>query len=305
MPARRLTLPAAAAALTVGLATLAMPATPALAAGPTAAPTDHPAAYVAIEEGPGLAFPRELSIKLRYSCYGDPTTVDVVVTAGAAVASGSTAITCQGETDLPAGLVLTVPEDAPGFPPGVYFVEVRRTIPGQVDEVDKVKVEGPPALAPVFVIADASPEEVVKGKQITIAGVIRRGSVGQLFSARTALEFRPDGGDWRKLKSVTSSDAGILQTTVKASKSGNFRFRYAGSAENEPTTSSADHVVVRPKPKAYKSCAALTKVYKHGVGKDGATEVGLGVTNWTRNSPTYKKNKKLDPDQDGVACEQA
>nr|WP_232530931.1 excalibur calcium-binding domain-containing protein [Microlunatus antarcticus] len=152
------------------------------------------------------------------------------------------------------------------------------------------------------VVVDASPKEVVKGKKITVTAGIYRGGGDLPFSAKTALEFRPDGGDWRKVKSVTSSN-GTLKTKVKATKSGNYRFRYAGSSESAPATSSAVHVVVRPKPKAYKSCKALTKVYKHGVGKNGATEVGLGLTNWTWSTPTYKKNKKFDPDHDGVACE--
>ncbi len=307
MPARRLTLPAAAAALIVGLATLA---TPALAAGPTPAPTDHPAGFVTIEDGPFFYFPRELGIALRYYCYGDPTTVNVTVTAGAAQATGSKAIICQGqpdgEPDLPVGLGLTVPEDAPAFPPGVYSVQVEVSIPGQASEVVSVQVEGPPVLAQVDILAvHASPKEVVKGKKITVNGVIIRGYGGLGFSAKTALEFRPDSGHWRKVKSVTSSEDGGLSAKTKATKSGNYRFRYAGDSENAPATSGADHIVVRPKPKTYNSCAALTKVYKHGVGKDGATEVGLGVTNWTRNTPTYKKNKKLDPDHDGVACEQA
>jgi hypothetical protein len=302
MRARRFALPAAVAALTLGLATLT---TPASAAGPSPSPAPHPPAYVSIAEGPSPAYPRVVYIQLQYSCYGDPTTVDVTVTAGAAKASGSAAIPCQGEVDLPVGLRLTVPEDAEGFPPGVYPVEVRASIPGQASLVTTAQVEGPPVLAPVLVILDASPEEVIKGKKITVVGVIRRGSGGDPVSVKTALEFRPDGGDWHKVKSVTSSEAGILSTTVKATRSGNFRFRYAGSPENEPATSSPDHIVVRPKPKAYKSCAALTKVYKHGVGKDGATEVGLGVTNWTRNTATYKKNKKFDRDHDGVACEKA
>jgi hypothetical protein len=300
--ARRFPLPATLAALTLGLATLA---TPALAEGPTPAPADHAPAYVSIEEGPGLSFPRELGIALRYSCYGDPTTVEVTVTAGAAKASGSKAIPCQGETDLPVGLGLTVPEDAPGFPPGVYLVEIRASIPGQASLVTTSKVEGPPALAPVFVAADAKPEEVVKGKKITIVGVIRRGSVGAPFAARTSLEFRPDGGDWRKLKSATSGEDGLLSARVRATRSGNFRFRYAGSSTNEPATWSPDHIVVRPKPKAYTSCAALDKVYKHGVGKPGAQDENGDVTTFTRDRKTYAKNKKLDRDLDGIACEKA
>ena len=193
MRARRF-LPLAVAALVLGPALLT---TPAMADAPSPPPTDHPPAFVSIEEGPGLSFPRSLGIKLRYTCYGGPTTVDVTVTAGVAQASGSAAIPCKGQVDLPVGLGLTVPEDAAGLPPGAYFVEVRASIPGQASLVAKVEVEGPPALAPVFVIVDASPEEVIKGRNITVFGVIRRGSVGEPFSARTALEFRPDGGGWR------------------------------------------------------------------------------------------------------------
>ena len=302
MRARRFHLPAALAALALGLATLASPA---MADEPTPTSADHPPAYVASEEPPGLYFPRELGIALRYSCYGGPTTVNVTITAGAAQASGSKAITCQGEVDLPVGLGLTVPEDAPGFPPGIYFVEVRASIPGQASVAYRSRVEGPPAVAPVELLVDASPEEVVKGKKITVFGVIRRGSSGAPFSARTALEFRPDGGDWGKLKSVASSEAGILSTKVKATRSGNFRFRYVGSSENEPATSAADHIVVRPKPKAYKSCGTLVKVYKHGVGKPGAQDENGDVTTFTRDKKTYAKNKKLDRDKDGIACEKA
>lgn len=308
MPARRLTLPAAAAALLVGLATLA---TPALAAGPTPAPTDRPPATVAIEDGPFAYSPRELGIALRYACYGDPTTINVTVTAGAAKATGSKAITCAGgETEFPVGLGVTAPDDAPVFPPGHYSVEVRVSIPGQASEDYVLPFDGAPTLAEVrFTVVDASPKEVVKGKKITVTSGIVRGGGDLPFSAKTALEFRPDGGDWRKVKSVTSeiksvtSSKGTLKTKVKATKSGNYRFRYAGSSESAPATSSAVHVVVRPKPKAYKSCKALTEVYKHGVGKNGATEVGLGLTNWTWSTPTYKKNKKFDLDHDGVACE--
>lgn len=302
MRARRFHLPAALAALALGLATLASPAT---AAGPTPAPADHPPAYVASEEPPGLYFPRELGVALRYSCYGGPTTVDVTITAGAAKATGSKAIECQDGADLPVGVALTVPDDAPGFPPGVYDAEVRASIPGQASVVYRTRVEGPPALARVDPVIDASPEEVVKGKKITVRGIIRRGYSGFPFAARTALEFRPDGGSWRKLKSVTSGEDGLLSTRVKATRSGNFRFRYAGSPENEAGLSAADHIVVRPKPKAYKSCAALVKVYKHGVGKPGARDEDGDVTTFTRDAKTYAKNTKLDRDKDGISCEKA
>ena len=74
-------------------------------------------------------------------------------------------------------------------------------------------------------------------------------------------------------------------------------------------TSSGDHIVVKPKPKpkpkpkAYKNCTALRKVYPHGVGKSGAHDKGGDVTEFTRDSKTYAKNKKSDRDKDGIACE--
>lgn len=300
MRARRLNLPAAVATLALGLATLA---TPAMADGPTPSPAPHPPAFVSIEEGPSPTEPRVVYVQLRYTCFGDPTKIDVTLTAGDVRASGSQAIPCQGDTDLPVGLRLTVPEDSKGFPPGAYLAELRATIPGQASLVYDVGFEGPPALTSVFIIVDASPEEVVKGRKVTVVGVVRRGPAGEPTALRTALEFRPDGGDWRKLKSVTSSERGILSTTVKARRSGNFRFRYAGSPTLEPFTSTADHIVVRPKPKSYKSCVALDKVYKHGVGRPGAQDEGGDVTRFTRDKKTYAKNKELDRDQDGIACE--
>ena len=108
---------------------------------------------------------------------------------------------------------------------------------------------------------------------------------------------------------VKSSSKGALKTTVKASRSGTFRYTYAGSSTNKAAASPGDHIVVTPKPeplpkpKAYKNCAALVKVYPHGVGKPGAHDKGGDVTDFTRDAKTYAKNTKSDRDKDGIACE--
>lgn len=166
-----------------------------------------------------------------------------------------------------------------------------------------------PVKAEVSLTTNASPESVIKGKTVTIVGTIRRD--GKKFKAKTRLEFSPDsGGGYAKVKSVTSSKSGKLSTTVKASRSGAFRYAYAGSATSAPATSGGDHIVVKPKPKplpkpkAYKNCTALHKVYPHGVGKSGAKDRGGDVTTFTRDNKTYAKNKKSDRDKDGIACEQ-
>ena len=300
MRPRRNTWRAAVVAVTCGLVTLT---TPAVAEEPTPTPTGHPEAFVSIEEGPTLTDTGTAYVQLRYTCYGDPTTVDATLSAEGAKASGSGAIPCEGEVDLPVGLRLTVPQGADGFAPGLYFAEFRANIPGQASLTTDVKIEVPPTLAPVTLTADASPEEVTKDKKIMVVGSVRRGLDGDLVSLRTALEFRPDGGDYRKIKSVTSSEQGLLKTEVTARRSGSFRFRYAGNPTTAPAVSNDDHIIVRPKPKAYRHCRALTRVYEHGVGRSGAKEKGLGVTSWTVDTATYAKNQRLDRDQDGVACE--
>ncbi|RLP77372.1 hypothetical protein D9V32_02675 [Mycetocola tolaasinivorans] len=91
------------------------------------------------------------------------------------------------------------------------------------------------------------------------------------------------------------------------------------------TPASVSHVVAAKKPapkpavkkpaakkpaakaKTYANCAALNKVYPHGVGRSGAVDRVSGkskpVTNFTRNTAVYNANTKLDRDKDGVACE--
>lgn len=75
----------------------------------------------------------------------------------------------------------------------------------------------------------------------------------------------------------------------------------AHAAESSTTASAAT-----VKPKAYKNCTALNKVYKHGVGRSGARDKTSGkrVTNFRVNTKVYNLNKKrLDRDKDGIACE--
>ncbi|GAA3552280.1 hypothetical protein GCM10022197_04090 [Microlunatus spumicola] len=303
MPATRFTLSTFAAAVTLGLLALA---TPAVAEEPTAAAAAHAEAYVLIDQGLVIYDPATAAITLSYACYGDPTSMEVTATVGDVQASGSTAIPCQGANELQTSVRLDVADQSPQFPPGTYDVAVHASIPGQaiLDTVVK-QVEGPTAASEVFLYSAASPAEVAKTRKIMITGSVRVGGFEKPAALRLALEFRPDGGSWGKLKTVRSDVDGRVETKVKARTSGNFRLRFPGNGTLQPSTSVPNHVLVRPKPKTYKSCAALTKVYKHGVGRSGATEVGLGVKNWTRITPTYNKNKKFDRDKDGVACEKA
>jgi len=70
---------------------------------------------------------------------------------------------------------------------------------------------------------------------------------------------------------------------------------------------SADALIPAP----YKNCAALNKKYPHGVGKVTARDrtTGTPVTTFKRSNSLYavaiSRNKALDRDKDGIACETA
>ncbi|WP_375500390.1 excalibur calcium-binding domain-containing protein [uncultured Jatrophihabitans sp.] len=57
----------------------------------------------------------------------------------------------------------------------------------------------------------------------------------------------------------------------------------------------------------FANCTALNKVYKHGVGQNGAHDHVSGhsrpVTTFTRSNALYAANKKSDRDHDKIACE--
>lgn len=247
------------------------------------------------------------SVKLDVQCNSWATGVAVSVQ-GEDKATGDVGVACAQERTV----VVPLTAEGTGFRVGTQTVELRASLGDDelsvVTQVNLVR-EGPPApaLAPVSLTVNASPETVIKGKKITIAGSIRRD--GKKVKAKTALEFREDDGEYAKVKTVTSSSKGALKTTVTASRSGSFRYTYAGSSTTAAGASSGDHIIVKPKPKPlpkpkkYKNCTALVKVYPHGVGKSGAHDKGGDVTNFTRDNKTYAKNKKSDRDKDGIACE--
>lgn len=75
-----------------------------------------------------------------------------------------------------------------------------------------------------------------------------------------------------------------------------------GAANATPVATHASAVKVVK----YKNCAAMQKVYPHGVGaskkvKDKTS--GKRVATFTVNAKVYAANKGLDRDKDGIACE--
>jgi hypothetical protein len=60
-----------------------------------------------------------------------------------------------------------------------------------------------------------------------------------------------------------------------------------------------------PKPRAYKNCTELNKVYKGGVAKNSKIRNKGGKTKYkpTVSAKVYSLNTKRDRDKDGIACE--
>jgi hypothetical protein len=60
-----------------------------------------------------------------------------------------------------------------------------------------------------------------------------------------------------------------------------------------------------PKPRAYKNCTELNKVYKGGVAKNAKVRNKGGKTKYTPtvSAKVYQLNTKSDRDKDGIACE--
>ncbi|MGW7242476.1 hypothetical protein [Streptomyces sp. NPDC054804] len=99
--------------------------------------------------------------------------------------------------------------------------------------------------------ADASPEPVAKGRTITVKGKLTRadwdafaykGYQGQ----KAVLQFRPEGGKtYTNIKGITSGTGGALSTTVKASKSGYYRYVFAGTTTTAAATATGDYIKVK------------------------------------------------------------
>ena len=100
------------------------------------------------------------------------------------------------------------------------------------------------------VTADAAPEPVVKGKTLTVKGKLTRANWESLkytgYAGQTVqLQFKADGGSYKNVKAITSGTGGALSTTVTATKSGTYRFVFAGTASTAAKSSVGDHVTVK------------------------------------------------------------
>ncbi|MFC9175829.1 MULTISPECIES: hypothetical protein [unclassified Streptomyces] len=98
---------------------------------------------------------------------------------------------------------------------------------------------------------DAAPEPVAKGKPLTVTGKVTRANwetrkYASYGGRHVSLQFKPAGAtSYTTVKKVYANSSGTLKTTVKASKTGTWRWAYYGNTTTGASTSSGDHVVVK------------------------------------------------------------
>ncbi|MBL3669401.1 hypothetical protein JL475_26140 [Streptomyces sp. M2CJ-2] len=98
---------------------------------------------------------------------------------------------------------------------------------------------------------NASPEPVSKGGTITVTGKVTRANwetrkYASYGGRLVSLQFKPAGtSSYTTVKKVYANGSGVLRTTVKASKTGTWRWVYYGNTTTGPSTSSGDNVVVK------------------------------------------------------------
>ncbi|MFJ4691139.1 hypothetical protein [Streptomyces sp. NPDC088766] len=98
---------------------------------------------------------------------------------------------------------------------------------------------------------NASPEPVSKGGTITVTGKVTRADwetrkYASYGGGQVSLQFKPAGAaSYTTVKKVHANGSGNLRTTVKASKTGTWRWAYYGNTTTGPSRSSGDDVVVK------------------------------------------------------------
>ncbi|MET7453798.1 hypothetical protein ABZT03_18330 [Streptomyces sp. NPDC005574] len=99
--------------------------------------------------------------------------------------------------------------------------------------------------------ADATPEPVDKGDQLTVTGWLRRSNWDtnawdDYAGKSVTLQFRKSGTDtFKAVRTVTTDSAGKLRTKVTATTTGTWRWRFTANTVATGATSQGDRVVVR------------------------------------------------------------
>lgn len=136
-----------------------------------------------------------------------------------------------------------------------------------------------------------APTTAVVGTTITVRGSIKR--AGQPLSGTAVLEFKADAGSaWSTVEQVRSTPGGALSARVAATRSGSYRYRFAGDATTLPGTSAEDHVTVR------KAAVALTAAAPSTVRRGSGVTVTGSIT---REGAPFLTGTVLEFSPDGLA----
>lgn len=97
--------------------------------------------------------------------------------------------------------------------------------------------------------ANASPEPATAGKELVVTGHLTRASWESrkyrgYVKRHVQVQFRPTGGAYAKVATITSGSKGRLKKTLTATTDGCYRFVYAGSSTTNKATAAGDCVQV-------------------------------------------------------------
>jgi hypothetical protein len=97
---------------------------------------------------------------------------------------------------------------------------------------------------------DAGPQQVTKGRSVTVKGRLTRanwqaGRYAGHGRQQVQLQFKHAGGGYAAVKTVTSGRDGTLTTSVKATRDGCYRYVFAGTSTTSPVAGARDCVDVR------------------------------------------------------------
>lgn len=149
----------------------------------------------------------------------------------------------------------------------------------------------------------ASPKTVKYKKKVKLTGAVTYGSSRKPLKGKTlTVYFDPTGEVGKKKVGTVKTDSkGRFSKKFTQKVPGTWSVEWKGNATAKKVSKT---VSTKVKPTTYKSCKALNKDYPGGVArsKSAAWDTG-GKYEPVVFKALYTKNKKLDRDKDGVACE--
>ncbi len=173
-------------------------------------------------------------------------------------ATSATTADCKGTIDVYPGDHELVNADAGTWRAGAEATAFNGQDPdGETFDITKVGYKGQSGLGSTLMqrfsklTVNASPEPVKKGKTITVTGKLSRanwednkyhGYVGQPVN----LQFRKKNSNtYTTVKTIKTNSTGDLNTTVKATEDGYFRYTFAGTTTTPAATPAGDFVDVQ------------------------------------------------------------